>query len=81
MTTKLTISVEKQVIEKAKAFAKDNGRSLSNLIESYLKALTSEESAEEEITPLVESLKGSLKAPKDMDYKKVLADERSKKHD
>lgn len=84
MSTKLTISLDKQVIEKAKAYAKDNGRSLSNLIENYLKGLTSKKSpgpTNTELSPLVKSLKGSLKAPKDINYKDVLGEERSRKHD
>ena len=42
MNTKLTLTIEQTVIEKAKKYAKDNERSLSDLIENYLKALTKE---------------------------------------
>jgi len=42
MNTKLTLTIEQTVIEKAKKYAKDSERSLSNLIENYLKALTTE---------------------------------------
>lgn len=80
MPTKLTISLEKQVIEKAKAYAKENGRSLSNLIESYLKGLTSKNQEDDlEITPLVKSMQGTLKAPSDIDYKAILGEERLKR--
>jgi len=39
MSTKLTLSVDKKVIDKAKEYARSNGRSLSNIIEEYLKSL------------------------------------------
>ena len=81
MNTKLTLTIEQNVIEKAKKYAKDKERSLSNLIENYLKALTSESTQEEiELTPIVKSLKGSFKAPKNFDYKKELTNRLSKKY-
>ena len=47
MNTKLTLTIEQTVIEKAKKYAKDKERSLSNLIENYLKALTKENDSNE----------------------------------
>lgn len=73
MNTKLTLTIEKEIIEQAKIYAKDQNRSLSDIIESYLKMLTKkEEKPGEKLNPIVESLKGSFKMPKDMDYKKEL---------
>lgn len=62
MNTKLTLTIEQTVIEKAKKYAKDNERSLSDLIENYLKALTKESDVNDdvELTPVVKSLKGSF---------------------
>lgn len=81
MNTKLTLTIEQTVIEKAKKYAKDRERSLSNLIENYLKALTKEDSSSEiELTPIVKSLKGSFTAPKNLDYKKELTDRLSEKY-
>lgn len=74
MTTKLTLTIDQQIIEKAKEYAKNNGRSLSDLIENYLKVVVAEGSkSAEEISPLVQSLKGSFGKPADYDYKKQLA--------
>ena len=74
MNTKLTLTLEDTVIEKAKIYAKNKERSLSSLIENYLKALTKEDNPNEiELTPIVKSMKGSFTAPKDFDYKKELA--------
>lgn len=63
MRTKLTLTVDKNIIEEAKKYAKANGRSLSNLIEEYLKSLfdLKEEDSSFEISPLVNSLWGSVK--------------------
>lgn len=77
MDTKLTLTIEKDVIDKAKDYAKKKGRSLSDLIENYLKLLISskEKDNTEEITPIVRSMMGSFKVPKDFDYKKALVKE------
>lgn len=80
MTTKLTLTIEQDVIKVAKAYAQQKGRSLSELIESYLKTLTAKTSAEEDLSPKVKKLMGSVKLPKDFDYKKTLAEELSKKY-
>ena len=81
MNTKLTLTIEQAVIEKAKKYAKDKERSLSNLIENYLMALTKESDINEiELTPIVKSLKGSFTAPKNFDYKKELTNRLSEKY-
>jgi predicted HicB family RNase H-like nuclease len=72
MTTKLTLTVDKEIIEAAKAYARKNGRSLSALIENYLKALVQKKEDKEDLSPKVKSLLGSINAPKDFDYKKEL---------
>lgn len=79
MNTKLTLTIEQSVIEKAKKFARE--RSLSDLIENYLKALTDEETTvEDELAPTVKLLRGSFKLPKNFDYKKELTDRLSEKY-
>jgi hypothetical protein len=81
MNTKLTLTIEQTVIEKAKKYAKDKECSLSNLVENYLKALTKEDSSNEiELTPIVKSLKGSFTAPKNFDHKKELTNRLSEKY-
>lgn len=70
MTSKLTLTVDRDVIRRAKEYAKSTGHSLSGIVENHLKALTSDKNqAEAEIAPLTKSLKGSFKAPPDFDYK------------
>lgn len=80
MYTKLTLNVDKTVIEKAKAYAKSQKVSLSRLIESYLASLVIKDREEIEITPLVDSLSGVIHLDKDLDVKKEYSDHLAKKH-
>jgi hypothetical protein len=81
MNTKLTLTIERTIIERAKKYAKRKGHSLSDIIENYLKAITREEVQNDiEITPLVKSLRGSFKAPADFDYKKELSKRLTEKY-
>lgn len=82
MTTKLTLTLDDRVIRKAKNYAKAKGQSVSELVESYFKSITSREpEASDELTPMVKSLMGSFKAPKEFDYKKILKEEKSRKYE
>ncbi|MBI6118326.1 DUF6364 family protein [Salegentibacter maritimus] len=83
MNTKLTLTIEQEIIKKAKEYAKDKNRSLSDIIENYLKILTKEEKMKKDkkLNPVVKSLKGSFKMPKkDMDYKKELRNRLEEKY-
>ena len=82
MNKKLTLVLEQEIIQKAKDYAKQKNRSLSNIIENYLKSLTKEDLKKEtvKVTPIVKSLRGSFKLPKDFDYKEELIKAIEKKH-
>jgi len=83
MNTKLTLTIEQEIIKRAKEYAKGKNRSLSDIIENYLKILTKEEPKEKarKLNPIVKSLKGSFKMPKkDMDYKKELRNRLEEKY-
>ena len=81
MNTKLTLTIEQTIIEKAKKYADGKGRSLSNIVENYLKAITKEDNIESSgLTPVVKSLKGTFKAPKNIDYKKELSKRLTEKY-
>jgi len=69
MDTKLTLKLDKEIINRAKLYAESKKISLSKLIESYLQVLTKESSSKENITPLVESLSGVIELPKNYDDK------------
>ncbi len=80
MNTKLTLTIEQTIIEKAKSYAKEKGRSLSDIIENYLKAITKEDKIEEELSPFINSLKGSFKVAESFDYKDELSKGLSEKY-
>lgn len=81
MNTKLTLTIEQTIIEKAKKYALAKGRSLSDIVENYLKAITRDEKKESiDLTPIVKSLKGTFKAPEVIDYKKELSERLSEKY-
>jgi hypothetical protein len=81
MNTKLTLTIEQTIIEKAKKYANGKGRSLSNIVENYLKAITKEDNIESiELTPIVQSLKGTFKASENIDYKKELSKRLTEKY-
>jgi len=81
MDAKLTLSINKEVARKAKVYAKTKGRSLSDIVENYLKLLIRNAPIEEtEYSPRVKSLLGSVNLPADFDYKKELGDALAKKY-
>ncbi|QGY47885.1 hypothetical protein GM418_30780 [Maribellus comscasis] len=75
MDTKLTLKLDKFVIERAKKYAATNKRSLSRLIEAYLKSLTKDNpegnlnDEDFEISPFVKSLATGPQIPLDIDIK------------
>ncbi len=82
MNTKLTLTLEKEIIEQAKKYASEKGRSLSDMVENYFKYLTEYKtgSKTKKLSPKVQKLRGIVKVGPDFDYKKVLDEERNKKY-
>ncbi len=73
MTTKLTLTLDKRIIERAKRLSKKRKKSLSRIIEDYLSTLTMEDKnsiSAIEITPFVRSLSSKVMIPKDFNIKK-----------
>ena len=80
MDKKLTLSLNKTIIENAKIYAKSNNISLSKLIESYLAVLTRKKKKKSEITPLVKSLSGIIELPTDFDEKESYSEYLTEKY-
>jgi hypothetical protein len=78
MKTKLTLSIKKSVIEKAKQYALSNNQSLSQIIESFLEKIT--ESHPELGDTELDSLRGIITLPQDFDLKKEAQTLRIKKY-
>ena len=68
MQTKLTLTIEQSIIEQAKLYAKEKGRSLSELIENYLKVVLEDNQQKVNLSPSIKKLKGSIKLPEDVDF-------------
>ena len=79
MITKLTLTIDEVIIRSAKVYAQSKGKSLSHLVENYLKSISAGIEKEEAVSPAILQLKGKLKLPQDFDYKKELAKALSKK--
>ena len=84
MDVKLTLKLDKIVIDKAKEYAASHKKSLSRMIESYLKSLIDKESPDSkdeiEISPFVRSMATGVKMPANFDYKKAYGDFLSEKY-
>ena len=84
MDTKLTLKLDKFVIEQAKEYASSQKRSLSGIIESYLKSLINRENIKSEndieISPFVKSISTGTKIPADIDYKSEILSHLEEKH-
>ena len=79
MSTKLTLTIKKPIIERAKSYAKSTGRSLSELIENYLETIT-DGNKEANISPKLKKLLGAVQLPEDFDEEKELREAMEKKH-
>jgi hypothetical protein len=81
MNSKLKLTIEHSIIEKAKRYARERERSLSDLIEDYLRALTNEKEIDEDDSiSVIKKLRGSFDLPKNFDYKNELTDSLTKKY-
>lgn len=61
MQTKLTLRINDELIDRAKAYARRSGKSVSQLVADYLEMLPEpERSQSRPLTPIVASLRGVL---------------------
>jgi hypothetical protein len=73
MTNKLTLTINDAVIDSAKKYARQKGKSLSAIVENYLKAVAVTENPETTLSPRVAKLLGAVQVPDDFDYKEELS--------
>jgi hypothetical protein len=71
--SKLTLSVDPSVVARAKRYAKQNGISLSRMVETYLASISAPPAAKK-MPPVLRSLRGILNRADPEDYKKHLAE-------
>jgi len=79
MIAKLTLTIDKQVVDKAKTYAKKKNRSVSKLVEEYLKTISSNDIATSTTqatkADITEKITGMFKKEyKGQEYKDLLED-------
>jgi hypothetical protein len=60
MNTKLTLSVEKRVVQKAKRYARTRKKSLSEIVTTYLDYISSQPTEQQDIDPEVLEASGNI---------------------
>jgi hypothetical protein len=74
MDTKLTLKLDRDVIEQAKRYAERRGRSLSEMVESYFAGLIRSDEVRSEPTGVVAELAGLLRGVEIDDSKEGYAE-------
>ena len=70
MDAKLTLKLDKDIIHRAKLYAREKNSSLSSLVENYFIFLTDRNEVKvTEITPLVKELSGIIKVDENFNLK------------
>lgn len=84
MNAKLTLSLDKEVIEQAKEYAKAKGISISHMVENFLKISINQkpisEDWEKELSPLIKSLSGVIPPLSDKEVKEEYMEHLEKKY-
>lgn len=82
MNTKLTLTLEKEIIDQAKKYASNKGRSLSEMVENYFKYLTESktENMKSQLSPRIQKLRGVIKVDSTFNYKELLDEAKNSKH-
>lgn len=62
MNTKLTLKLNKNIIDRAKEYAALKNQSLSQLVEEYFQRLTTENDFKEKLSPKIRKISGILKS-------------------
>lgn len=68
---KLTLSVEPEVVRRAKSYARRRGTSVSGLVERFLRVV-SEGPGEKSVPPVLRRVRGSLKGADSTSYRRYL---------
>lgn len=84
MDAKVTLKLDKKIVEEAKKYASSKNRSLSTIVEAYLKDLVSQKEPEKceevEISSFVKSMSSGKSLSADLDYKAEYRQHLNKKH-
>lgn len=79
MATKLTLTVEKSIIERAKFYAKNTGKSLSEIKQNHLEFIPQEKN-DKKLSNKLNKIVGSVKLPDNFNQHKELLSYFENKH-
>ncbi len=80
MKTRLNITVEETLVEKAKAYAAEKDLSLSQLVEDYFERIVTKQRRPSLLDVLDKLPKSESQYPEDFDFKKEYLEERKAKY-
>ena len=80
MNTKLTLSINKTIINRAKSYASSRNISLSKLVEKYLGSISERSDHADDLAPITESLGNMIKNRKQVEPRKIIEDYLVAKH-
>lgn len=72
--TQLTLTLPDDLAQQAEAYARETGRSLESLLETYLENIIKAQAQLPPLSPQVRKLLGAITLPPDFDYKQALED-------
>jgi Family of unknown function (DUF6364) len=70
MRKKLTLTMDDQIIDSAKEYARKKGENLSGIVENYLRLLSARDNPDIAISARVRKMMGVIKLPEEYNYKK-----------
>ncbi|MES0490380.1 MAG: DUF6364 family protein [Leptospirales bacterium] len=81
MEQKLTLKLDKGIVNRAKSYAKNHNSSVSQLVEEYFRFVTEKKANKSTtISASIKQISGILNDVKDIDYKKERLEYQLKKH-
>ena len=77
MTTKLTLSIDEEIVKKAKRISQFRGKSVSKMIEEYISSLPEKDVKKAtSIRDISNKLKEGITIPEDVNYKEFIRENR-----
>ncbi len=80
MKIKISLTIKKEVIDRAERYANQKGKSLQDIIEHYLIKIKEENKLEHNISPKLKKIVGAVSLPKDFDDEKEIHSILEQKH-
>jgi len=76
MTTKLTLSINEETVQRAKRISRKRGKSISKMVEEFLDSISEKEEQKESpidhINKIMSKYEGKIKLPPNVNYKEMI---------